>query len=124
MYGYEASLEGVQDMLAAFQSFLDDPQVNANREAINRLIGVTKAPQGAPQKISAIAKAKPRMRAPLRVSAKDGYWVVVGGKKSGGIIVRIGESTTSNAQRELLATDAVVKMVQHNGIRMNYEKIS
>uniref|UniRef100_A0A7S4STC7 beta-glucosidase n=1 Tax=Alexandrium monilatum TaxID=311494 RepID=A0A7S4STC7_9DINO len=50
-------------------------------------------------------------------------WKVVGGAKSGGIMVRFGVDTDSPAQKERLATGAIVRQLKLQGDRLRYEKV-
>merc|ERR1712032_1248595 len=58
------------------------------------------------------------------VTAKDGYWVVVGGSKSGGIIVRLGPDMSSKKYAALLSVGAIVKTVEQQGTRLSYQRMS
>eukprot|EP00930_Biecheleria_cincta_P060793 TRINITY_DN4638_c0_g5_i1.p1 TRINITY_DN4638_c0_g5~~TRINITY_DN4638_c0_g5_i1.p1 ORF type:complete len:990 (-),score=227.90 TRINITY_DN4638_c0_g5_i1:39-2951(-) len=51
-------------------------------------------------------------------------WKVVGGADHGGIVVRTERALTSAAEESRLATDAIVKEIEFNDGRLNYELVS
>jgi len=127
-YGFEPTLEGVLDMLAAVRELAaDDPEVSANVDAINGLIALKArarpAPPPAGQEPATSAGQGPS-GAEAAAVAQEGYWVVTGGKKTGGILVRLGEEITSQALPEVLAFGAVVKELHLSRGRLSFEKVS
>jgi len=135
-YGFQPTLEGVNEMLRQYQeSFPDDHQVQSNIGAVDRLLLVSGGPAanalrggGTSGEVAAhedaLAKG-PRGRS-LQVvpPSGHGFWVVVGGHRKGGLLVRLGEDMTSHAWPEPLETGAIVKEVQRINERLHYEKIS
>lgn len=133
-YGFEAGLKGAAALYKSMgETFPHDAEIAANAEAIDELSGKTwgsvsrQDKVAIKQSISPWAKALPQPwyeMAVRRVRAEDGYWVVTGGKKHGGLLVRLGESTAAKQMPTLLAIGAVVKEVQRCNGRLCYELVS
>jgi len=133
-YGFQPSMEGVAEMRKAIsETFADDPEIQANTEAINQLIGKTWGSHNGEQNAalaetaSEWVKPRPRPRyemAKQHVDLTEGYWVVTGGKNRGGLLVRLAVDTTSHAHHAVLEPGAVVKEMQVINGRLYYEKIT
>lgn len=58
------------------------------------------------------------------MSGKGELWEVVGGSKTGGVLVRFGVDKDSPAHKERIATGAVVRQLKLSGERLQFEKVS
>lgn len=128
-YGYPGTLEGVARMIQEFrEKFHGDPDIDGNIQAIDHLLLSTSRNSspvgGRVTEPDAKARLTPRRGKLFRhVTEKEGFWVVVGGTKSGGIVSRVGDDPHSHAWPDLLATGAVIKQVARVGDKVCYEKV-
>lgn len=146
-YGYEGNLAGVSNLLHELdEKFAGDEEIQKNIKVVDRLLAAAHTASAEANareaellpsqrkgwatdstEISVTGAATPMRRRTHPVSwvgEKDGFWQVVGGKRTGGLLVRLGEDMNSPAWHELLATGAVVKAVMQVGERLNYEKVT
>jgi len=145
-YGYEGNLGGVSNLLHELdEKFAGDEEIQKNNKVVDRLLSAAhtasaeaharaaallpsqRKGEADSTEISVAGAAAPMRRSHHPVSTvteKDGYWQVVGGTRSGGLLVRLGEDIYSHAWHELLATGAVVKAVTQVGERLYYEKVT
>jgi len=127
-YGFEGTRKGVQASLKAFT-----PEMNAHPVVVEKNVLMQylidpsqqqdiadkdlKAPRGVPP-------SRRRTPDPEEWPEDSGkVWVVVGGEKTGGIMVRKGVETKSAEYPERLGTGALIEQVERQGDRVKYQKM-
>lgn len=122
-WGYSATVQGMLDAERAGDGFIDAAEVQKNRREIRSLLASEDSPTASPT-LEPVRRASPKLRPAGVARHGDGFYVVVGGKKSGGIVVRVGEGLGSRPMPTLLGTGAVIREVERAGNRMCFHKIT
>eukprot|EP00747_Dinoflagellata_sp_TGD_P220001 gnl/TRDRNA2_/TRDRNA2_92023_c0_seq1.p1 gnl/TRDRNA2_/TRDRNA2_92023_c0~~gnl/TRDRNA2_/TRDRNA2_92023_c0_seq1.p1 ORF type:complete len:316 (+),score=71.25 gnl/TRDRNA2_/TRDRNA2_92023_c0_seq1:71-1018(+) len=126
-FGFEASRKGVSASLKAFTNEMNAHPPIAERNALMQYLIDPTLQKRTSERDLPVPKGVPPSRKrhpdPQDWPAESGkMWLVVGGGKAGGILVRSGEDTKSPELSKRLASGAIVEELERNGDRLKYEK--
>jgi len=127
-YGFEASRKGVQASLKAFTPEMNGHPVIAEKNNLMQYLVDPSQQQDIAEKNLQAPRGVPESR--RRTPQPDEWpedsgkvWQVVGGEKTGGIMVRKDVDTKSPEYPERLGTGALVEQIERQGERVKYQKL-
>uniref|UniRef100_A0A7S4T0H6 Protein C10 n=1 Tax=Alexandrium monilatum TaxID=311494 RepID=A0A7S4T0H6_9DINO len=129
-FGFEASLDGVVRMTEEIRALKYHQEVADNADDIDLLIWSCggRPPKPPEQRHAALPWAEATPVLPevyfVQVGTQDGYWMVVGGRRSGGLVVRQSEELDAETEPQILAIGAVVKELEWSDDLLHYRKVS
>uniref|UniRef100_A0A7S4S235 Protein C10 n=1 Tax=Alexandrium monilatum TaxID=311494 RepID=A0A7S4S235_9DINO len=123
-YGFEPTRAGVFRCSRALETpeMMADPEVKKGNSILKWLVDPDSqkrfpSPEG-------YERFKPKEERVDEETGAGRYWTVTGGGRKGGIVVRIGQATTSAELARRLASGAVVQQLDLDHGRLHYKKIA